>query len=113
MLPRANRVTRPDDFRAVLRRGRRVGGALTVIHVIERDEPDEPRLGFIVTKTVGNAVTRNFVKRRMRAAGARALATMPAGTDVVIRALPASADAAWVSLLAEITEGISMGTARR
>ena len=112
MLPRANRVTRPDDFRAVARRGRRFGGALAVVQVMRSDRAGAPRFGFVVSKGVGNAVTRNAVKRRMRAVAASALASMPAGTDVVVRALPASAEGSWATLQAEITEGIRMGTAR-
>jgi len=66
-----------------------------------------------VTKAVGNAVTRNRVKRRLRSLGAGAIASLPSGTDVVVRALPASGAADWASLQAEISEGISMGTASR
>jgi ribonuclease P protein component len=41
-----------------------------------------PRLGLVVSKTVGNAVTRNRIKRRLRH-GARGLPLKP-GIDYVI-----------------------------
>ena len=48
-------------------------------------------MAFVVGKQVGNAVTRNTVKRRLRGVVAARLADIPGGTDVVLRALPASA----------------------
>lgn len=46
------------------------------------------RFGFVVGKTVGNAVVRNRIRRRMRAA-ARAYAQQhPFGFELVFRALP-------------------------
>ena len=112
MLPRANRVTKPADFRVVVRRGRRVAGANTVLYVARRDVQGPSRFGFIVGKAVGNAVTRNLVKRRLRAAGRDALEVMARGTDVIVRALPASAHAGWTTLHTEIIEGAGMGAAK-
>jgi len=33
-----------------------------------RDDPGEPRIGFTVTRKLGNAVVRNRIKRRLREA---------------------------------------------
>ncbi len=38
-----------------------------------RDDADAARIGFTVTKKLGNAVTRNRIKRRLRAAASQAL----------------------------------------
>jgi len=52
-----------------------------------------PRVGFVVSKAVGNAVVRHRVARRLRhLAGAR-LGTLRPGTALVVRALPAAAAA--------------------
>ena len=61
-----------------------------------------PRIGFVVSKNVGGAVIRNRVKRRLRAAMAPLLTTVPAGVDLVVRAQPAAAAAGFAELTAEL-----------
>ncbi len=89
-----------------------MAGPNAVVQILIRGDHDPSRFGFVVAKAVGNAVTRNLVRRRMRAAGADALSTMPAGADVVVRALPASAHVNWTTLHSEIIESVSRGTER-
>ena len=106
-------MTRPDDFRAAVRRGRRVPTGHTVLHVLRREDSGgianaPARFGFIVTKAVGGAVTRNTVKRRLRAVGHAVLPAIAGGTDVVIRALPGSAEVAWSTLHSEISDGLRL-----
>ena len=55
-------------------------------------------VGFVVSKAVGNAVTRNLVKRRMRALMAQRTEWLPEGTVTVVRALPASARSTYTVL---------------
>jgi ribonuclease P protein component len=51
----------------------------------EADESGEVRVGFTVTRKVGNAVTRNRAKRRLRAAAAEVFPRCGrAGTDYVV-----------------------------
>jgi ribonuclease P protein component len=57
-----------------------------------------PRVGFVVSKAVGNAVVRNRTKRRLRASVATRLTGIPAGLDLVVRANPAAAEATWDEL---------------
>lgn len=74
MLPREHRITRSQDFRAVMRGGARAGAETVVVSVLLRpagetasDGPAAPwRCGFIVSKAVGNAVVRHRVQRRLR-----------------------------------------------
>lgn len=59
---------------------------------------DPTKVGFVVSKAVGNSVTRNLVKRRLRAAARSIVTERPVGADVVVRALPASAGAGYAQL---------------
>ena len=52
-----------------------------------------PVVGLIVSRAVGGSVVRNQVKRRLRHLSAARLSGLPAGTQVVLRALPAAASA--------------------
>jgi ribonuclease P protein component len=92
VLPRAARLNSPGDFRTTIRRGVRVGRPSLVLHVGTRPDRDGVRVGFVVSKAVGNAVTRNRVKRRLRHLAAAELSGTPSGVDVVVRALPRSAE---------------------
>ena len=87
MLNRRHRLLTSDDFRTVLRRGKKTpvdGGLVAVL----RKQAELPvRYGFVVSKAVGNAVVRNTVKRRLRAACVSMVADY-SGVDVVVRADP-------------------------
>jgi ribonuclease P protein component len=102
MLPKANRVVRPEDFRAVVRRGRRSSSPVAVYYRLERDAADPLRFGFIVSRAVGGAVERNLIRRRLRAVGRQFVDAGTTGADVVVRALPGSAQQDWASLSADM-----------
>jgi ribonuclease P protein component len=90
VLPNESRLTSSDDFRACVRRGVRVGRDTLVVHALRTPRPPS-RAGFVVSKAVGNAVTRNRVKRRLRHLAAASLPASPVCLDLVVRALPGAA----------------------
>lgn len=98
MLPRAHRLTRPADFADTVRRGRRIGAQCLVLHYRPGQDRQPARVGFIVSKAVGGAVTRNRVKRRLRHVLADNLQRLPLGSRLVVRALPVAAQAPASSL---------------
>lgn len=102
MLARPYRLTSGSDYRLVVRRGSRCGGARVITSVLTTGENRAARFGFIISKQVGTAVVRNSVRRRLKALCAEALPRVPEGTDVVIRALPASATASYAELRADV-----------
>ncbi|MDQ1123945.1 ribonuclease P protein component [Microbacterium trichothecenolyticum] len=65
-------------------------------------ETDPPRFGFIVSRQVGSAVTRNTVRRRLKAVCAEALPSMRGGASIVIRALPSAATVDYSTLRADV-----------
>ncbi len=72
------------------------------------------RVGFTVSKKVGNAVVRNRVKRRLRAAADEIIAThSKPGRDYVLVGRRESEERAYPDLLADITTALNRtGSAR-
>ncbi|MFD0491936.1 ribonuclease P protein component [Saccharopolyspora erythraea] len=129
MLPAAARLTRSQEFRLVVRRGRRAGRSRLVVHALPpdaearaelgatpdrhagrpahraespeadvhtaptRDSSESTRVGFVVSKAVGSAVVRHRVARQLRHLMRDRIPALPAGTLVVVRALPPAAGA--------------------
>ena len=93
MLARANRLTSGEDFRRVVRTGRRSGSRTLVVHYQVGGGAGPARVGFIVSKAVGGAVDRNRVRRRLRHLSRERVTSLPAGALLVVRALPESAAA--------------------
>ncbi|WP_035859726.1 ribonuclease P protein component [Cryptosporangium arvum] len=107
MLPAHARLRRREDFTKVLRSGSRAGRSTLVVHATlgpsdtahaGNDTNDtgstenSVRAGFVVSKAVGNAVVRHRVARQLRHLVRDRLRELPAGSSVVVRALPAAAD---------------------
>ncbi len=84
-LPAApKRLRKRAEFLAV-RRGEKRRGRLFLVEVLARGDDGPPRVGFTVTKKVGNAVVRNRVRRRLReAVRVHAAGDMATGSDYVI-----------------------------
>ena len=82
MLARANRITHGRDYRGTVRRGAKFVGPNTVTYIRASDSSDA-RFGFIVAKSVGIAVVRNRVRRRLKAASYSLLPQVAPGYDVV------------------------------
>ena len=106
MLSLSNRLTSAEDFRHTVRRGRRSGGSLVVAHLVvpnvDKATSSPPKVGFVVAKSVGPAVTRNRVKRRLRHLMRERIHALPSGSLLVIRALPAAAGATSRDLAGEL-----------
>jgi ribonuclease P protein component len=115
MLPQQSRMRRPEDFRRVLRTGRRAGGSAIAGHLLLADGPadsrrstgevrsgDPAKVGFVVSRAVGSAVVRNRVKRRLRELMRRRVASLPGGCLLVLRAHPAAAGVRQADLAADL-----------
>jgi len=107
VLPAAARLHTADEFAAVVRTGRRAGTPRMIVHLLTSSRPGAPRAGFVVSGKVGNSVTRHRVTRRLRPLVRAALGTLPAGTDVVVRAWPAAAVASSRELAADMSTGMT------
>ena len=78
------RLRKRGEFLAV-RRGEKRRGRFFLLEVLERGDEDAARVGFTVTKKVGNAVVRNRIRRRLKeAVRTHAAGDMQRGNDYVI-----------------------------
>jgi ribonuclease P protein component len=98
VLPAPARLRRREDFTLAVRRGARAGRGTLVAHYLSPDlaagaAAPTARVGFVVGRAVGNSVVRHRTVRRLRHLVGDRLDRLPAGSILVIRALPPAAAA--------------------
>ncbi|BBZ25208.1 ribonuclease P protein component [Mycolicibacter hiberniae] len=109
-------MRRSADFGATVKYGRRAAQPDLVIYdrrteTTEASTPDAatatpPQVGLIIAKTVGSAVERHQVARRLRHVARTLLAELEPDERLVIRALPGSRAATSATLGAQLRAGL-------
>jgi ribonuclease P protein component len=85
MLLQPGRLKRRAEFLRVAAKGQKAPMRGLVLQALKRDDTAPARLGFTVTKKVGNAVVRNRTRRRLKEAARLLLKQQPvAGVDLVL-----------------------------
>jgi len=101
-------MTRSAEFGATVKQGVRATQPDLVVHV-RRDETDGaagPRIGLVISKSVGTAVQRHRVARRLRHVVRSVIGELEPTERVVIRALPGSRDALSARLERQLRAGL-------
>lgn len=80
-----DRLKRPQDFSLVYNQGKPRFGRFVVISVLPTNR-QVSRVGFAVSKKLGNAVARNKIKRRLRAIMYNLSPQINSGFDFIIGA---------------------------
>jgi ribonuclease P protein component len=79
------RLKRRAEFLRVAAKGRKAATHGLVLQALRRDDQAPARIGFTVTKKIGNAVVRNRTRRRLKEAARLELAGSPvSGVDLVL-----------------------------
>lgn len=115
MLPARHRMTRSAEFGSTVKNGVRaverdiVVHANRVVHAKRCDQESEPgpRIGLVVGKSVGSAVQRHRVARRLRHVARSVITELDPGDRIVIRALPGSRNAISARLEQELRAGLT------
>lgn len=95
MLPAQYRMTRSSDFGLTVTKGVRAAQPDLVVHAFRAldDVSTAPKIGLVVSKSVGSSVQRHAVSRKLRHVARGVIPELQPGDRVVIRALPGSARA--------------------
>lgn len=96
--PKQLRLLRRGEFRRVYDEGRRRSAPLCTVFY-RSNGLSESRLGLTVPVSVGNAVIRNRVKRRVREAFRMNRAAIPGGWDIVVNPRPGAAKVPFPALV--------------
>jgi ribonuclease P protein component len=92
------RLKKRAEFGQVFKRGRTFGDRYLVLFVLYPGRGPETRVGFTTQRTVGGAVQRNRVRRRLRALySLYAESTVPCG-DLIFLGKKRMLDARWTDL---------------
>jgi ribonuclease P protein component len=98
-------MTRSSEFGATVSQGVRAEQPDLVVHALRcsgESAQDGPRIGLVVSKSVGTAVQRHRVARRLRHVARMVVAELDRADRVVIRALPSSRQAVSARLEQEL-----------
>jgi ribonuclease P protein component len=99
-------MRRSADFTLTVRNGTRAGRPSVAGHLLLREDAvhrqEPPKVGFVVSRAVGPAVTRNRVKRRLRELMRGYLQSLPGGSLLVVRANAAAAHTSHPDLAADL-----------
>jgi ribonuclease P protein component len=107
VLASVNRLTSGPVFAETIRRGHRAGAGTVVLHLAVGSDTRPTLVGFVVSKQVGNAVTRNQVKRRLRHLARERINSLPGCAVLVVRALPTAATASYAELGADLDRALT------
>src|ERR671917_1383310 len=99
------RLTDSPEFERIYRQGAAYRGKLFSVHAFP-NEHGTPRLGLSVSRKVGNAVTRNAVRRRLREVFHSCISEIAGDLDLVVSARPAAAKATLEELGGEFSKSL-------
>jgi ribonuclease P protein component len=102
-------LRRRADFVAVGRGARVVRQGFVVQGLLRQggNSAQPPRFGFTVTKKIGNAVVRNRIRRRLRAAARAAALHAKPGADYVLIARAAALTLPFDRLVTDLIAGLT------
>src|SRR5438309_1314267 len=99
--PKSRRLTRPTQFALVKKNGRAERGRLVMLSFLSTNDGKPFRAGFITSRAIGSAVSRNRARRRLREIVRRHQPAIKDGIWIVTIALAKAAAATYQELEAE------------
>ncbi|MGE4480690.1 ribonuclease P protein component [Acidocella sp.] len=101
------RLTRRAEFLRLAARGKKVAKHGFVLQAVQDGRDEMPRVGYTATKKIGNAVSRNRAKRRLREAARLVLAGRELrGVELVLIARRETGDIAFSRLTGNLARAL-------
>jgi len=91
VLPKPNRLQAGSDFNLITKTGARFSSPNLVLYA-NLAKTDQPKIGFIVNRSVGGSVTRHLVTRKLRHNFASHIQALPKNLMIVVRVLKSQND---------------------
>jgi ribonuclease P protein component len=108
MSPAPQRLKRRAEFLRVAATGRKAPVHGLVLQALRRDDDGPARLGFTVTRKVGNAVVRNRTRRRLKEAARLLLRERPvSGVDLVLVGRDATRGREFAELIEDLRRALA------
>ncbi|MEH7301591.1 ribonuclease P protein component [Neobacillus drentensis] len=103
------RVKKNKEFQAAFQKGHSFANRQFVVYSLQKADQDYFRIGLSVSKKIGNAVTRNRIKRYVRQAIFELNDQLAAGKDYVIIARKPTADMDFFEVKKSLTHVLKVG----
>ncbi len=103
------RIKKNQDFQTVFQKGRSFANRQFVVYCLEKEGQADFRIGLSVSKKLGNAVTRNQIKRYIRQAIFELKEQLAPGNDYVIIARKPAADMDFFEVKNSLTHVLKVG----
>ncbi|AIM16558.1 MULTISPECIES: ribonuclease P protein component [Neobacillus] len=103
------RIKKNQDFQAVFQKGRSFANRQFVVYSLEKVGQDAFRIGLSVSKKLGNAVTRNRIKRYIRQSIFELKDQLKQGYDYVIIARKPAAEMDMSEVKKSLTHVLKVG----
>lgn len=100
-----NRLRSRVDYLATAK-GSRIPRPGFVLQYAVQSIPGAPRMGFTVSRRVGNAVTRNRVRRRLKELAREAEHRLQRGTDYVLIGRPSATRRSYAELRGDLDSAL-------
>ena len=107
------RIKKNQDFQTVFQKGRSFANRQFVVYSLEKEGQADFRIGLSVSKKLGNAVTRNQIKRYVRQAIFELKDQLAQGNDYVIIARKPAAEMDFFEIKSSLTHVLKVGKVLR
>ncbi|MDK2822992.1 MAG: ribonuclease protein component [Clostridia bacterium] len=83
MLPKKYRLRKNIDFRRIYKSSKSIANQYLVLYIKKNREVNNTRIGFSISKKIGKANERNYLKRQLREIARKNIKKIKPGYDLI------------------------------